>query len=297
MQRRILGVSLLGLVLVVGVIMIARQRPAVQPSTKPLVITTLFPYYDAARIIAGPYMDVESLFPFGVGVHDGALTPDSRERLASANLIITNGLGLEPFAKELPDIVSKKTTILEASRGIHILAGDPQDQSGNPHIWMSPANMMTIAATIRDGLIAVDPAHRGAYEKNTADFVEQLRSLDDAFQKDSASAPSKSIVTFHDAFVYLADRYQLAIAGVLEEFPGREPSARELADLIATIKRVGVKAIFSEPQFSPRIVETVASDLHLKVFVLDPMETAVDGDAYLKVMERNRQALNEALRQ
>ena len=122
MQRRVVSLVILVAIIAIGLLLVARRETVLIPSTKPLVVATLFPYYDASRIIAGSGMDVELLFPFGVGLHEATLTPASRQRLADADVIVTNGLGLEPFAKELPDIVSKDAMLLEASTGIHVLA-------------------------------------------------------------------------------------------------------------------------------------------------------------------------------
>lgn len=282
---------------------------AIKPGQKPLVVTTFFPLYDFARNVAGDRMRVENLLPPGVGPHEFSFTPKDRQRLESARLVIKNGFGLETFLEEFAPAAGR-TLVVEAGKGITPLQGGGEghgDEHGaedgghrhegaDPHVWLDPVNAMKQVENIRDAMIAVDPANRAVYEANAARFLRQLQDLDDECRREIAGFKRKEFVAYHRAFSYFANRYGLQQVAVFEDFPGKEPSPRYVAGLIETIKRHGIAVLFTEPQFSPKIIRTVATDLGLRVLELDPMETGdFERGTYTDVMRKNLVAFKEAL--
>ena len=107
----------------------------------------------------------------------------------------------------------------------------------------------------------------------------------------------KNIVTFHEAFPYFAEEFGLNIVGVVEREPGSQPSAKELKETIENIKKLDVKAIFVEPQYSPKVAETISKETGIKVYILDPIVTGdMNIDEYTTVMDSNLETLKEALK-
>jgi zinc transport system substrate-binding protein len=296
MQRRWIIAVLAALTVVAVVFIISARRVEEPTSRKPLVVVTLFPYYDFARIIAGPDADVRLLFPFGVGPHEATMTPEAAGLLARAQLVIMNTEELEPLWSKFKENIAPTVVVVEAARGIDILGRDPKTGTGgDPHVWLSIFNAEIAVRNITDALTELDMAHAAQFTQAAQRLREQLAALDSTFMNAFQFVPNKNIVTFHRAFEYLAKRYGLTVAAVFEEFPGKEPSARELINIIAAIQKADATAIFTEPQFSPRIVNAIAGDLKLPVHELDPIETAQASDSYIGLMKKNLDVLQKAL--
>lgn len=300
-----------------------KSGPDARPlNRKPLVLTTFFPLYDFARNVAGDHMLVENLLPAGVGPHEFSFTPKDRKRLEDARLLVKNGFGLEAFLDDFTP-QREKTLVIEAAKGIVpaqpgqvVSLGEkeeghareprhaPEHEHGHseggadPHVWLDPVNAIAQVKNIRDAMIEVDPAHRADYEANAGRYITQLEDLDREFREAIATFKRKEFVGFHSAFIYLANRYGLRQVAVFEEFPGKEPSPRYITRLIATLKQHRITVLFSEPQFSPKIIQTLSADLGLNVRPLDPLETGgFNGDSYIGVMRKNLAVLKEALNQ
>jgi zinc/manganese transport system substrate-binding protein len=270
-----------------------------------LVVASTFPTYDFARTIAAgvPTTAVVPLLPPGVGPHDFSPTPETAQRFARADIVVKNGLGFDTFVDKLIAASGNSTlTVVDVNLGVPTLpataaASDDEDAGGaDPHTWLNPRHAAQQVQHIRDALIAADPANRATYEQNAGRYVTALNSLDANLERVTAAAPRKELVTFHSAFRYLAARYGLDELAVFQLDAGVEPTPQELAATIAAIKERRVTTIFVEPQFSPKLVETVARDLKLTVETLDPLETGAETDSYLALMNRNLEALRRGLR-
>ena len=109
--------------------------------------------------------------------------------------------------------------------------------------------------------------------------------------------PQRKIVTFHEAFPYFAQEFNLEIVGVIEREPGTSPSPSELTDIINQVKDMPTKALFAEPQYSSTAAEAIANETGAKIYTLDPVVTgADDADAYIEAMQKNARTLQEALK-
>ncbi|KKU47382.1 MAG: Periplasmic solute binding family protein [Parcubacteria group bacterium GW2011_GWA2_46_9] len=164
------------------------------------------------------------------------------------------------------------------------------------HIWLDPQNAIIQVERIRDALIAVNPENKNIYEQNAGRYMALLNQLDNDYEMTIKNTGQKKFISYHSAFRYLAKRYGLAEVATIVAAPDKEPSAREIAALTRIIKDQKIKVIFSEPQISPRIVETLAADLGLKILNLDPIETGGEDDSYLAIMRRNLEILKNELR-
>jgi ABC-type Zn uptake system ZnuABC Zn-binding protein ZnuA len=152
--------------------------------------------------------------------------------------------------------------------------GDSPEASGahdhggvNPHLWLNVAYAQRYVAKLTDALIAADPADAATYQANAAAYQSRLTTLDTWAREEIASIPAQDrrIVSFHEAFPYLAAAYGLEIVGVAVEAPGQEPSAADIAALVDAIRGANVKAIFSEAQFPPDLVQQIAGETGVRV--------------------------------
>jgi len=245
-----------------------QPTPTTQRSEKKLRIsTTIAPLYCFTINITGDLAEVENLLPSGVGPHEYSFTPQDVRKVALAQVLIKNGANLEDWLDDLITSVNKKNlTIIDTSAGIEIIDEDP-------HIWLSPRNAIIQVRNITKALINIDPEHSKRYKENAENYIQRLKTLDKEIKDEVKTWRRKEFIAFHSAFLYLARDYGLKQVAVIQEYPAKEPTPKHIAKVIKTIKARGIKAIFSEPRVSHKIVNTLANDLNLQVFTLDTLET------------------------
>ncbi|MCL6559426.1 MAG: metal ABC transporter substrate-binding protein [Firmicutes bacterium] len=272
--------------------------PGKRTTSKTLTIATSFyPMYIATANIAGdvPGVKVLNITQPSTGcLHDYQLKPDDLKTLSEAQIFVVNGAGMESFMEKVveqqPDL-----KIVDASKGIPLIKGDGEE-GDNPHVWVSISDAIQQVKNIGLQLAALDPDHAAQYSANTTAYADKLEALRARMHQALDGAKKRDIVTFHEAFPYFAREFNLNIVAVIEREPGSEPSAAELADTIATVKKSKIKALFAEPQYPAKAAETIARETGAKVFILDPVVTGpMEPDAYLKIMESNMKILEEAL--
>lgn len=261
------------------------------------ILTSFYPMYImTVNITRGvPGVQVVNLTqPITGCLHDYQLTTDDMKKVQAAEIMVVNGAGAESFLdkviRQQPDL-----RIIEASRGMALLPGS---EGTNPHIWVSVAGAIQQVKNIGQQLSELDPANASVYSANTDTYVEKLEKLRSDMHQALDGAKNRDIITFHEAFPYFAQEFNLNVAAVVEREPGAEPSAGELSETIELVKRAKVKAIFVEPQYPTRAAETIARETGARVYVLDPAVTGpMEPDAYLNIMRNNLKTLNEALNQ
>ena len=167
----------------------------------------------------------------------------------------------------------------------------------DPHFWLDPARMATVAEAVASELGDIDPDHAEEYDANAAALVEELDELDAAYSEGLANCERDVVVVSHDAFGYLGDRYGLDIHGIAGLSPDAEPGPADIAELQELIDAEGVTTVFSETLVSPATAETLAQDAGVGTDVLDPLEGLTDETAdedYLSIMRSNLASLQEA---
>jgi manganese/iron transport system substrate-binding protein len=260
------------------------------------VVATLDLFADFARQVGGDRADVSTLIPAGADPHTYEPTPSRVAKLAKADLVIVNGLGLEAALEDvIEENTPSSTPIIELSQGLSVINDDHHD--GNPHLWLDVQNAIAYVERIRDALVQIDPAGTEAYRANADSYLAELRTLDEEVTADIDSIPSdrRKLVTFHDAFPYLAQRYGLEVIGVVVASPGKEPSAKDVANLVDAIAAEEVPAVFKEPQFNARILELAADDAGAEVCTLYSGTLDKKVDTYVKLMRFNAKELVRCL--
>lgn len=272
----------------------ACQQPGPSPDKKLKVLTTIAPLYSFTKNVAGDTAIVENLLPSGVDPHEYSLNPADAKKIADAQVLIKNGVNLEswldkPMLQELTDSTDESRTIIDTSSGVMIIDNDP-------HIWLSPGNAVIQVRNIRDGLAEADPAHKEIYMKNAGEYINRLKRLDRDISSRTGTWKKKEFVAFHRAFIYFERDYGLKQTAFLQTFPGQQPSPEHIANVINTIKDKKINVIFTEPQISHKIINTIAADLNLKVYSLDTLETGeLSAGWYEDRMRANLSVLEAAL--
>ncbi|MGJ5633604.1 metal ABC transporter substrate-binding protein [Nostoc sp. CALU 1950] len=288
----------------------AASTPTAQ-SGKTKVVATFLPIYLFTKAVAGNVADVEILVPPGTEVHEYQATPQNVKAIATANVLVKNGLGLEEFLENtIKNAENKKLTEIDASKGIKPLneispvvktAKEEKDHDhnhshaqGNPHVWLDPVLAKQQVTNIRNGLIAADPANKAIYETNAAAYIKELEILNSEFQQTLQKNPSCTFITFHDAFPYLAQRYKLKQVAVVQ-IPEDQLSPTDVQSAVNAVKKYKVKALFSEPGVDNKLLTSLSQDLNLTLQTLDSLETGeTDPQHYFKAMKANLQTLETA---
>jgi len=281
------------------------QKPDRQPEVRLRVLTSFFPIWCFTKNVIGDDVTVELdiLIPPNRSPHDYQLTPGDLRAINSADLFIVNGYYLEEFleqavAKAKPGL--KIVRAGEAVAPIYVTAaeagGDIHPGGVNPHTFASPMDAALMVHAIADALIAADPRGADRYRRNAEAYIRKLEALAGEFKTTVAAAPNKKIMTFHNAFDYLARATGLEIVGAIETVPGQEPSAGELSRLAARARDLHVAAIYSEPQYSPRLAETLGREAGVPVAELDPGHTGeLLPGAYETIMQGDLATLRRTL--
>ena len=292
-MKKIIGFSLL--VLFLGFVF----TPGVfaQNQKKVKVLTTFYPVYIMALNVAGDIPNVEVMNltkPFTGCLHDYSLTVEDMRKLADVDILIANGSGAESFLnkalKQFP-----RLKIVELSKNIDTIKSANGDI--NPHTWVSIKNAIIEVENLSEAMQEFDPKNSGIYKSNAGEYTSKLKDLNRLMHYELSQYKAKKIITFHEAFPYFAKEFDLIIASVVEREPGSAPNPKELSDTIDLIKKLGIKSLFSEPQYPAIAANTISKETGAKVYSLDPAVTGPDNkDAYVNIMKKNLGVLKEALK-
>lgn len=261
-----------------------------------LIITSFYPVYISTINITKDIPGVKVLNltkPFTGCLHDYALTADDMKNMASANIFVINGAGMESFldriVSQMPDL-----KIVDSSKDIEVIKHGKED---NPHIWLSVSGLIKQVDNIEKGLSLYDPSHKELYRKNSDIYIEKLGKLKNDMTDGLKDIKDRNIITFHEAFPYFGKEFNLNIVAVIEREPGSEPNAKELAETIQIVKKQKVKALFVEPQYPENSADVISKETGVKLFTLDPAVTGpMEPDAYINIMKSNLKILQEALK-
>jgi zinc transport system substrate-binding protein len=265
------------------------------------VVTTIYPLQYFAQRIAGPSADVRALVGSGVEAHAFEPTPADVQQLAAADLIVANGLDLEPWLdRALAALGDDRAPVVEAAN-VEGVRQDAEDADRwDPHLWLDPTLASAQVERLRDALVAANPGAADAYAANAVDLLDDLAALDAAYVAGLADCNQRHFVTTHAAYGYVAERYgleQIAIAGLT---PESEPSPRDLADLVDRVRGLGLAHVLIEPSLSANVAQTLADEANLTALPIHqlesvtPAESAEHGD-YLGLMYANLESLSTAL--
>lgn len=279
------------------------------------VVASFYPMQYLAEQIGGDHVEVTTLTKPGVEPHDLELKPRQASELRGAGYILYLK-GVQPAVDEaiaqsgVEHTVDAATLTTMESHGTEV-GHDHGDEGGeheggehgaeggaDPHVWLDPVKYAEVAKGVGDSLAKADPAHAADYRKNTEALVGKLKSLDAKFAAGLKNGATKTFITTHSAFGYLAERYGLEQHGIAGIDPESEPSPARIKELQSVAKQEKVSTVFFETLASDRTARTLAEDTGLRTDVLDPLEGITDrskGDDYLSVMESNLAALQKAL--
>ena len=281
-------------------------------------LCTTFPIYQITRNVTGGHAGtkVELLLPASLGCpHHYSLTPQDMQKLAQADVLVVNGLGMEEFLGAPVEKANPGLVTIDSSHGIEALqyadgahdrhAHDEEAEHGhhhhhegvNPHLFASPRLAAQLALNIAAGLSKTDPEGEPVYSENAKAYADKLNALADEMAAQVKTLKNNRIVQPHGVFDYLARDIGLEVVAVTQPH-GQEPSAAEMLELLATIRSKNAGAVFTEPQYSPKVGQTLAKEAGIPTAVLDPVASGPNDsplDYYESVMRRNLETLRATL--
>ncbi|MEU0401735.1 metal ABC transporter substrate-binding protein [Streptomyces sp. NPDC006197] len=277
------------------------------------VVASFYPVQYLAEQIGGGHVAVNTLTRPGVEPHDLELKPKQIGELGEADVILYLK-GIQPAVDDAIAQAGVKNTVDAATltklekHGTevghdhgHGEAGheDHESEAGaDPHVWLDPVKYAEVAKGVGSALEKADPANAADYRKNTDALVKKLGALNTEFETGLKNTATKTFITTHSAFGYLAERYGLEQEGISGMDPESEPSPARIKELQDIAEHDKVSTVFFETLASDETAKTLATDTGLKTDVLDPLEGITGkskGDDYIEVMQSNLAALKKAL--
>lgn len=259
---------------------------------------------DLVKNVGGDRIEIASLVPPNGDAHVYAPSPADAKKLSDAKVVFINGLGLEGWIPRLVKSSGTKAAVVVATKGVKPRKVEEEGHAhaeADPHAWQSVANAKIYVGNIRDALVAADPAGKATYEANASAYTGKLDALDREVKEQVAkiSADRRRIITTHDAFGYFKAAYGvdfIAPQGVSTE---SEASAKDVAKIIAQIKKQKIPAVFLENVSDPRLLERIAAESGAKIggTLYSDALTDEKGKAptYIEMMKHNIRTLSAAL--
>ncbi|MBR4423962.1 MAG: zinc ABC transporter substrate-binding protein [Mailhella sp.] len=298
--------------------------PAPAQCAERQIFASVYPVWLLLRQVAGgvPGVRVGLVLSAGTGCpHDFALAPQDRMALARADVLVINGLGLEPFpggGDAMRRLLKPGARVVDASQGVagllpsswteesaqamHDGHGHDRDSHRhgrwNPHIFAAPSMMAAMALSLGEQLAALDPANAALIRGNARLCHSRLTDLARECAETGSRVAGRHILAQHDIFSYLARDMGLVIDGFLQAEEGAAPSAHDLLDLARLMRSQGTAAVITEPQYPGRSGTVLAREVGVPCLEIDPVASGPEdapADYYEQIMRRNLRALEGTL--
>jgi ABC-type Zn uptake system ZnuABC Zn-binding protein ZnuA len=218
------------------------------------VVATTSTLASLAAAVVGDPARVHSIVPVGASPEDYQPAPQDIEAIAAATVLVENGANLEGWLQsDLDNARNSSLTVVVCSAGLPV-------HDENPHLWMDPEFARAYVRKIRDALVSADPPNARTYRSNAAIYETKLVALIARTRQKIATIPpaQRNMIIFHNAFYYYNERFGLRTIGVVEIHPGAEPSPDHIAAVVNLARANHVRAVFSEPEYSPKLVQALA---------------------------------------
>ena len=295
-------------------------NPQIEPSTDATlkVSASFWTLAHFASEIGGERVTVISITPSGAEPHEFEPTARSVQKVYDSSVFIYLDESFDPWAARLDKSLRKSgVSVLAMGRAMKSFLDSPRPlryalgvkpidnnsaphASRDPHFWLDPVHAATMASIIRDTLARVDPEGADVYKENASEFIRAIRVLDAAYRKALQPCRTRHVVVSHDAFSYLAKRYNFQVLAITGVSPQQEPTARRLAELVRAMRAKEIGYVFVEPFRSTRAARALAGETGAGFLELNPIgalneKDITSGRTYLSIMRDNLLALKKAM--
>lgn len=287
---------------------------ASESSDDPLkVVTTFSILTDIVEQLAGDQnVEIHNLVPIGTDPHEYEPLPEDIKAATDADVLIYNGVNLEGgdhgwFAKLIDSVGQSDDNVFQASEGVepmYLMSDDGTEEEINPHVFLDPNVGMLMAENTRDALIAADPDNKEEYEKNTEEYLDRLKEIDQDYEERLGEIPeeNRTIVTSERAYQYMADRYGLKEGFIWAIDTEENGTPEQITTLVKFIEENNPPVLFVESNVDDRPMETVSNETGVEIFedmlysdeIGSPGE---EGDTYVKFLMYNIDKIHKGLMQ
>jgi len=288
------------------------QSKEVSSQTKPIVSVSTFALYEIAKTVAGDSVEVHPIIPLGTDAHMFTPNPSNVAEISKSSLFVYNGAGFESWAENLKNALPKTTQVVDMSRYVVLLKSEAdhheEETDGehhhegtfDPHYWLDIDNMIKMTQIFDAEFSKLNPVEAERFHGNAATYIGELQRLKAEYTSGLSECKNRTLVSNHDAFGYLASVNKLESVSVIGLSSDEQPSAKNIADIIATVKEHGVKTIFFEEFINDNVSQTIARETGAKAVALQPLENISQDElkshqTYLTIMRENLKKLREAM--
>ncbi len=278
-----------------------KQKPQ-EANGKLKVVVTFNAIKELTQAVAKDKVEIITLIPDGNEPHDFQPTTKSMQQLSRADVLIYNGVGMEPWVETaVKAAANKKLLVVKAAKNVDLIrltAKDAIREHGeyDPHTWLSLSCAQTEVKNIAQSLAQADSQNAGFYLQNANDYNAQLAALLAKYQPLFAQAERKDFVTGHAAFGYLCRDLGLKQTSVEDVFASGEPSAQRLAKLVEYCRKHKIKTIFVEEAVSPKISATLAKEVGAQTQAIHTIESSDGTKSYVDRMQENLELIYASVR-
>lgn len=305
------------LILILFALTMACKGKSAETSTpRPLILTTIHPYELLIKQMVGDGIEVKSLVPPNASPHSWSAQPADLKDLHRAELIFSNGMGLETFLQQalqnipakqlvaadlLQDLVALdslkqvRKQLMHDHQPIDSLAAEQHYHgAADPHLWTSPVMLKKLCSKLKNELVIIFPDFSAVITHNHDLIIAELEAAHQKIIRERAGYQKPSLVTYHNSFHYFCQDYDIEYLGWVQSSPGKEPSARDLTELGKKIRAHKVKSIFIEPQQNPKSAEVLAREYSLELKTLDPLGSSMPVETVAQLILANWQVMQSA---
>ena len=225
------------------------------------VVTTFSTLNSFVQGVGGDRVQVQNLVPVGASPENYQPSPQDIAVLSQARLVVENGAGIDMWLRHMIQSVG------DANMRELVLSDGLPVVDHNPHLWMDPVLAQAYVGKIRDALVQIDPAHKVDYERNARAYNARLSALQHWISGQITTIPpqQRAMIIFHNAFDYYDRRFGIQNVGVIELSPGQDPNPAYISQLVDLARSHHVRAVFSEPEYSPKLAQTLAKSAGIQV--------------------------------
>jgi len=243
-----------------------------------MISVSILPQKYMVDQIAGNLVQVNVLVPPGSSPHNYEILPSQMKDLSKSKAWLQIGLlTFEDAWKEKLASINKDLLIVNCSEGISTLAGDDHHKEGHehagaldPHVWLAPAEIKTLAQNTLKTLSKSFPDHTAEFEKKYSRFTLKVDSLSAQIEQKLAPLKNRNILIFHPALAYYARQFKLVQIPL--ELDGKEPSPKHMKDIVDLAHQQNIHVIFIQKEFDSAFAEQMAQEINGEVLVIDPLD-------------------------
>lgn len=309
-KRLLVVVGIIVAVIVGSVFLFSKsEKSSKTHEGQPIVSVSTFALSEVVRSVAGETVEVKPIIPPGCDAHVFSPDPKQVAEISTSALFVYNGAGFENWAEPMKRNLSPQTAVVDMSRYVTMIEGGEQEHSHgsthhhgstDPHYWLDIDNMIKMTRKIETELSERFPGNAPLYRQNAQNYIARLEELKGEYIQGLSACKNRVLVSNHDAFGYLAHANALTPVSVIGLSSDEQPNAKNIADIVAMVKKHGIKTVFFEEFISDNIAQTIAQETGASAISLQPLENISEDElkshqTYLSIMRDNLAKLKDAM--